>query len=251
MSVSERFFCIHEQWSVVHLPEKPNGFAILLIGDTDHYVNEKTSLWLQHPERLKFIDTLRSEGYTVFTSNFYGRHWGSKKACELAENLYYYILKREILNRHIHIIAEGMGALLALKLFEKMKNNIRSTIMINPCLHLYRYYKNERNNRLFYKRLLTELSVAHNIDKEKVEEKVLKKNNVWKLHNNIPLYIFHETSFRKYRFEEHSKRYEKYRLQDNSPITLTLYLPGKSISYFSKPIFSFLLQYEKKLASPL
>ncbi|WP_216828323.1 alpha/beta hydrolase [Alkalihalobacterium elongatum] len=251
MSVSERFFCIHEQWNVVHLPEKPNGFAILLIGDTDHFVNEKTSLWLQHPERLKFINTLRHEGYTVFTSNFFGRHWGSNMACELAESLYNFILKHEILNRHIHIIAEGMGALLALKLFERMKQNIRSTIMINPCLHLYRYYKKERKNRLFYKRLLSELSTAHNVEKEEVEEKILKKNNLWKYHNRIPMYIFHETSYRKYRFEEHSKRYEKYRLEENSPITLTLFLPGKSISYFSKPIFSFLRQYEKKLSSPL
>ncbi|WP_078430317.1 hypothetical protein [Alkalihalobacterium alkalinitrilicum] len=251
MSVSERFFCIHEQWSVVHLPEKPNGFAILLIGDIDHYVNERTSLWLKHPERLIFINTLRKEGYTIFTSNFFGRHWGSEKAYELAESLYHFIMKRETLNRHIHIIAEGMGALLALKLFERMDNNIRSAIMINPCLHLYRHYKTEQNNRLFYKRLLSELSSAYGVEKEEVEEQVLKVNKVWKSKHQIPLHIFHETSYRKYRFEEHSKRYEKYRSSINHPINLTLYLPGKSISYFNNQIFSFFRQYEKNLTNPL
>ncbi|WP_209121838.1 alpha/beta fold hydrolase [Alkalihalobacillus sp. BA299] len=251
MGVCERFFCIHEQWSVVHLPEKPNGFAILLIGDINHFVNEKTSLWLQHPERFKFINTLRKEGYTIFTSNFFGRHWGSDKACQLAESLYYFIMKREILNHHIHIVAEGMGALLALKLFERMRENIRSAILINPCLSLYRHYKAEQNDRLFYKRLLSELSQAYDIKKAEVEEKVVIKNNDWQHHNQIPLHIYHETSYRRYRFEEHSKRYEKYRSKQNSPIKLTLYLPGKSISYFSKPIFSFFHQYEKNLTNPL
>ena len=33
MTITERFFQIETEWNVIHLPFKPNGFGILIIGD--------------------------------------------------------------------------------------------------------------------------------------------------------------------------------------------------------------------------
>ena len=107
MSVNECFFCVGDQWNIVHLPRKPNGFAVLILGDVNHYVSKSNSFWLQHPERTRFVEILVQNGYTVFSSNLYGRNWGSWKASDLAEKVYHSVLRREILNKKIHIIAEG------------------------------------------------------------------------------------------------------------------------------------------------
>ena len=64
------------------------------------------------------IQSLLKEGYTVFYSNLYGKNWGSEKAVKLAKRLYEHIIRSEIMNDKIHIIAEGMGALVALKLLQ-------------------------------------------------------------------------------------------------------------------------------------
>ena len=33
MGVSERFFQLGSQWNIIHLPQKPNGFGILIHGN--------------------------------------------------------------------------------------------------------------------------------------------------------------------------------------------------------------------------
>ncbi|WP_078555222.1 alpha/beta hydrolase family protein [Bacillus alkalicellulosilyticus] len=247
MSVNERFFKIGDQWNVVHLPQQPNGFGILIVGDVNHYVNENSSSWLQHPDRQMLIKQLTDKGYTVFSSHLFGNHWGSDQACHLAIQLYHMVMKQEILNKKIHIIGEGMGALAVLKLMKLMEANIRSVALINPCLHLYRYFKKERKNKLFYKRLLYELAEAYGVDKKEVEDKVLKPNHLWNVGDTIPIKIFHDTRERVYSFEEHSRRFERYRKQLGYPIEMSLFLPGKSFTYFTNRLNNHFKKYEKKL----
>ena len=41
---------------------------------------------------------LIEEGYTVFSSNLYGRHWGNDQSVRLAKRLYDVVLRKETLN---------------------------------------------------------------------------------------------------------------------------------------------------------
>ncbi|UTW69067.1 hypothetical protein KHA80_18140 [Anaerobacillus sp. HL2] len=78
--------------------------------------NQVPSSWYQRPNKHQFINELKNKGYTVIYSNLFGRNWGSEEACNLIKRLYDEVMKREILNKKVHIIVEGMGAIVAAKL---------------------------------------------------------------------------------------------------------------------------------------
>ena len=129
--------------------------------------------------KLAIINHFKKTGYTTFSSNLYGRNWGSEHAVELARRLYHQVIRSEILNNKIHIVAEGMGALVALKLMEKMKGQLRSVVLLNPILSLKSHIEQEREYKFFYKKLMRELVAAHHTDQATLEKEIL----------NIPLEV--------------------------------------------------------------
>lgn len=243
--MNERFFSIDGQWNVVHLPEQPNGFGVLLLGDRNYFVQSNNHSWLQNPERKLFLQELTQAGYTVFSSNLYGNHWGSEPACQLALQLHHVLQRQEILNDKVHIIAEGMGALVAIKLIQQVPEQFRSAVLINPCLHLYRFYKKERKTKLFYKRLLYELSEAYGVDTSEVEAKVLKKNHLWQLEQSPPIRMVIEMGSEPFSLEDHGRRFEHYQRQKGMEISLSLHLPKKPFSYYAHPTLSHFKKNEK------
>ena len=247
MVVHIRYFKVGDEWSVVYLPERPNGFAIMLLGDANHYISENESFWLTHPERRAFLEQLLDNGYTIFSSHLYGAHWGSERAFEVVRSLYYLVCKQEIINRRIHVIAEGIGGLLAIKMMARMHQHLRSITLINPCLHLYRHYKQEKKQKFFLKRFIRELSQAYEIELEDIEKKLFVKNNEWKYHHHIPVQIFHDMSQQRFNFKDHSRRYEIYRKKVESPIALSLQLPGKPFDYFIRKVMRFMKNHERFL----
>ncbi|WP_102347350.1 alpha/beta hydrolase [Bacillus sp. Marseille-P3661] len=246
MKIDRRFLKIDSEWNVVHLPEQPNGFAILIIGDRNHYVDESTSLWIQNPDRLQMLEMLRKKGYTIFYSNLYGRHWGSPKAVDLLIRFYQMLMRNEILNNKIHIIAEGMGALAALKFVKKMDSSVRSIVMMSPCIDLKKYMEHEKVNKLFYKHLLKELSFAYDIEERFVEQKVIKPFDVkYFTACQIPVKICQSTNRISYNINDHGRMYER-SCGQQSPISLTLHLFEKRFN-ITQNIIKFLTQYEKVL----
>lgn len=187
--MESRNFRLDTEWNIIHYPEKPKGFGILIIGDERHFVDENTSFWMQNEGKKLQIHSLREAGYTVFYSNLYGKNWGSEKAVQLAKRLCEYILRREILNEKVHIIAEGMGALIVLKLLEEMKSSIRSIILINPILSLQYHLEQEKDHKLFYKRLIKQLELSYEMKAPELMEK-LQDSCVYPFeHTDIPLKI--------------------------------------------------------------
>ncbi len=167
-----RNFQLDTEWSIIHYPERPQGFGILIIGDERHFVDEHTSYWLQNEGKYNLLKSLQNAGYTLFYSNLYGRNWGSGKAVKLARRLYEHMMRSEILNSKIHIIAEGMGALVALKLLSELEESIRSVVLINPILSLQQHLELEKDRKFFYKKLLRELSVSYEYDTERIIEEL-------------------------------------------------------------------------------
>ncbi len=67
-----------------------------------------------------FYMALLSEGLRSFLSNLYGRHWGNDQSVRLAKRLYDVVLRKETLNAKMHIMADGMGALVALEMMRQI-----------------------------------------------------------------------------------------------------------------------------------
>jgi hypothetical protein len=191
LSMENRNFQMDTQWNILHYPEKPTGFGILIIGDERHFVDESKCFWTQNEGRLAIVNQLKEKGYTIFSSNLYGRNWGSDIAVELAEKLYHHVIRSEILNNKIHILAEGMGALVAIRLMEKMKGRIRSLILLNPIISLKDHLEQEKEHKFFYKKLMRELVAAYQMDQKVIENNVFSSQDKVNLQFGCPVKIIH------------------------------------------------------------
>jgi hypothetical protein len=192
--MENRNFQMDTEWNIIHYPNKPTGFGILIIGDERQFVDENKCFWTQNEGKLAIINQLKNSGYTIFSSNLYGRNWGSENAVELAQRLYHHVIRSEILNNKIHILAEGMGALVALRLMEKMKGEIRSVVLLNPILSLKFHLEIEKEHKFFYKKLLKELSAAYHTDQKTLENNLSNMDGSVKLDGDIPVKIIHVLS---------------------------------------------------------
>jgi hypothetical protein len=246
MAYYKRVFQIDDQWCCLHLPKQPNGFAVLVIGDMNHYVNEYNSLWEDRGARRQLVDTLLSAGYTVFYSHLYGKHWGNENSCKLAEELVHYILLSETLNPKIHLLAEGMGALTALSMMENEDVPVRSAAFINPCLDLKVYLKEAAETKWFYKQLLQQISAAYQTPTKSVEKMVAQKQELSQYKAEVPVKIWHSTSGNAFPFKVHSRPYAKNRKELGSPISLLLHVPEKRF-YFNDELCQFFKKHESEL----
>ncbi|MDP4172030.1 MAG: hydrolase [Bacillota bacterium] len=189
--MDSRIFQLDTQWNIIHYPEKPNGFSILIIGDERHFVEESKSFWMQNEGKQSLIIKLKAAGYIIFSSNLYGKNWGSKRAIQMAKRLYHHVIRNEILNEKIHILAEGMGALVAMELMSEMPDQIRSVVFVNPILSLKHHLEQEKEHKFFYKKLLTELSYAYQKDIFSIEAEILSSDTEIVINENIPVRMIH------------------------------------------------------------
>jgi len=227
MGIKERYFQLDNQWCVVHLPERPNGFAVLVLGDTNHYVNAKTSFWIQNSGRNQLLENLRDYGYTIFYSNLYGRNWGSSNSVRLARQLIYYVLKSEILNKQFYILAEGMGALVALKLMEVIPKQIRAVAMLSPCLDLQAQIEFERENKFFYKRMLKEIAAAY----EMKDDDIPQFAPLSPAKKCIPLKIWQISGVTNYPSRLHCRKYEELLKTSGCSVSVVYHLPEKRYDF--------------------
>ena len=189
LAMENRHFQMDTQWNIIHYPEKPTGFGILILGDERHFVDESKCFWTQNEGKQAIINELKDAGYTIFSSNLYGRNWGSENAVELAQRLYQHVIRSEILNNKIHVLAEGMGALVAVKLLEKMKGSIRSVVLLNPILSLKHHLEQEKEHKFFYKKLMRELIAAHQLDQSTLENEIFNMEEMVHLDFDCPIRI--------------------------------------------------------------
>ncbi|MFS0634547.1 hydrolase [Mesobacillus foraminis] len=227
--MENRNFRLDTQWNMIHYPDRPNGFGILILGDERHFVDKETSFWTQNEGKRTLLNDLKKAGYTIFYSNLYGLHWGSQKAVELAQSLCAYIKRNEILNEKIHVLAEGMGALVALKLIQT-DTKIRSLLLINPILSLKSHLQQEREHKFFYKKLLKEMSFSFNMHPEDIEALVENNNGyeIPELDNGIPVEIIHVLAgSRAYRQSALINQYCLKWKEEGLPVSLLYMVPEK------------------------
>jgi hypothetical protein len=223
ITMENRNFLLDTEWNIIHYPEKPTGFGVLIIGDERHFVDEQNSFWMQNEGKLAIVNELKDSGYTIFSSNLYGRNWGSERAAELAQRLYQYVIRSEILNNKIHILAEGMGALIAIRLMEKMSGQLRSVALLNPILSLKGHLEQEKENKFFYKKLIRELEAAYQKNQPMLEQEFFKFEGAVTLEFGVPIKIIHVMSGGK--SYNQSKLLQK--LVSGTSISPTYVLPEK------------------------
>ncbi|KEK24833.1 hydrolase [Bacillus gaemokensis] len=222
MSITERFFYLEQEPCVIYLPEKPNGFCVMLLGDYNYFIENGTSLWMQHAGRAHFLNGLIEKGYTVFSSNLYGRHWGNDQSVRLAKRLYHIVMRKETLNEKIHILAEGMGSLVALEMMNQYPECVRSVVMFNPCIDLPTHVEFEKEHKFFYKRLVRELLLAYDVKESELAEAINKKSFSY-LPSSVPVKIFVSTQEKKER-KQLLREYERKRVYEKCETSLTFHL---------------------------
>ncbi|MBS8263071.1 hydrolase [Mesobacillus boroniphilus] len=245
--MESRNFKLDTEWNVIHYPERPNGFGILTIGDERHFVNSSSSFWTQNEGKRSLLNIWKNEGYTVFYSNLYGRHWGSEKSVDLTMRLCSHIVRNEILNTSFHIVAEGMGALVALKLLAINDFNIRSLVLINPILSLSAHLEQEKENKFFYKKLIAELEAAYETDMSMLLERLDRVSAGPAFNKETPVKIIQVLSGnRAYKqssiIKDLSVKWEK----DDLPVTISYVLPEKKLQVGSQ-IVQFFTKHEQVL----
>lgn len=246
--MENRNFQLDTEWNMIHYPEKPKGFGILVIGDERHFVNEKTSFWTQNEGKLALINSFKKSGYTVFYSNLYGKNWGCEKAVQLARRLYEYIIRTEIINQKIHVLAEGMGALVALKLIDEMGENIRSIVLLNPVLSLKYHLEQEKEHKFFYKKLVNELSDSYDTETTHITEIISRKEDEWPLgHHEVPIKIIHVLAGNRAYTQSKlintlSVKWENEKI----PITVTYLVPEKK-PHLDRYIIKYYRKHERNL----
>jgi hypothetical protein len=245
--MENRNFKLDTEWNMIHYSEKPNGFGILIIGDERHFVDEQKSFWTQNEGKQLLLNQLREKGYTIFYSNLYGKHWGMEKACWMAERLYHHIMRTEILNSKIHIIAEGMGALIGLKLLKSLGNEIRSIVFLNPVFSLKYQLDQEREHKFFYKKLLKEISETYCWDLREVEDEIMMIDSEKREIPIQPTKIIHVLAGRRaYNQSEFSKKMVDNWSKENDYIESSFILPEKK-HQLGRMINNFFHQFEKEL----
>jgi hypothetical protein len=245
--MESRNFKLDTEWNIVHYPEKPNGFGILAIGDERHFVNSNSSFWTQNEGKRSLLNIWKNEGYTVFYSNLYGRHWGSEKAVDLAMRLCSHIVRNEILNSSFHVVAEGMGALVALKLLAHNDIKIRSLILINPVLTLSMHLEQEKENKFFYKKLIAELETAYEMEINLLLEKLESQATVPVFQQEVPVKIIHVLAGnRAYKQSKIIKDLSEEWERENLPVSISYVLPEKKLQVGSQSV-QFFTKYEQVL----
>ena len=245
--MENRNFQLDTEWNMLHYSPRPNGFGILIIGDERNFVTDTNSYWNQNEGKKIIIDSLREEGYTIFYSNLYGKNWGSDKAFQLAKRLYEYIIRTEILNQRIHIIAEGMGALTAIKLMMEMNENVRSVVLLNPILSLKDHLDKEKEHKFFFKKLKNEISYAFNTNQQELLHFLQNRQEYQLEDTNTPTKIIHilqngRSYFQSNELKQASVSWE----QKNLPIFVSYVLPEKR-SAISRQMETFFRKHEKTL----
>lgn len=246
--MESRNFKLDTEWNMIHYPERPNGFGILAIGDERHFVNSDCSFWTQNEGKRSMLNIWKKEGYTVFYSNLYGRHWGSEKAADLAMRLCTHIVRSEILNPSFHIVAEGMGALVAMKLLANRDHKVRSLVLINPILSLTAHLEQEKENKFFYKKLITELELAYETETEKLLQHIHDQEaDSGGFNKETPVQIIHVLSGnRAYKQSNIIKDLSAEWQKNSFPIAISYMLPEKK-SQIGFQIIQFLSKHEQVL----
>ena len=60
--MESRNFQLDTEWNIIHYPEKPQGFGILIIGDERHFVDGNTSFWMQNEGKQYAIKIFTKSG---------------------------------------------------------------------------------------------------------------------------------------------------------------------------------------------
>ena len=241
-----RNFLLDTEWNRVYLPYKPNGFGILVIGDDRHYVDEKNSYWQQNEGKRKLLSDWLEAGYTVCYSNLYGPNWGSDKAADMAVTLCASVKRKEIVNDRFHIAAEGMGALAAYKLIQRMPA-IRSLLLINPILSLKEHLKQEKEHKFFYKKLLKEIANSRGIRPEEVEGLIDRENIEAVFNPELPVKVMNVLSgSRTHTQSRLLKQYSAQWEEKGQSVSICYLLPEKKLQIGSMTL-EFFNQHEQIL----
>ncbi|MDF2607646.1 MAG: hydrolase [Bacillales bacterium] len=240
MCILKRNFNIQGEKCITYIPEKPNGFGLMIIGDKTNYITSNSWFWEDSPGRYNILSRLLDDGYTVFSVNLSGNHWGNNSVSNLIIKLYNHVLKNEILNPSIHLLTEGNGALLINSLLKEI-SKFRSISCIDPLFSIKDCILLEENQRIYYKTSLKEICEAYKLKENEIFSFLLRNELVETINYPVRIYTSAKlTVYQKYKNSLIMNFCDKY-IQDYS---IKYYMDDTKYSQILN-ITSFLKRYEK------
>ena len=132
------------------------------------------------------------------------------------------------MNDKIHIIAEGMGALVALKLLHDMDEYIRSIVLINPILSLKHHLELEKDRKFFYKKLVKELANAYEQEGEQLIIQLKNVDDPTLFNSSVPMKIIHVLAdSRAYKQSDLLNQLSDKWKNEKTPISICYVVPEK------------------------
>ncbi|WAA08664.1 hypothetical protein [Fervidibacillus albus] len=185
-----RLFLLNNHYCMIHYPEKPNGFGVLILGDKDQYVDENGSNWMNNENKSLILQSLLQKGYLLFYPDLSFNHLGNDEAIELAKMIYEYVKRREIMNHQIHIISEGVGALLLPSFLADKQRYVRSILFINPVFSLDLLKEQVKDQPFLYRKFIQDVREAYNLNEEEWE-RIINDRKRKIVHFDLPFMIVH------------------------------------------------------------
>lgn len=248
MMKGARYQQIGQEWSVIYLPERPNGFAVFLLSDNGVMTRESDSDWEVHPEKELFVNGLLQRGYTIVVPPLQTTHWGSEDDFRMVLHMYHRVLKQEILNKCVHVLAEGTGALLALRWIATNGEQIRSCYFINPCFNLPAYFRQEQENKWFFKRFVKEIAKVYDEDENIVTEKYIQMISPPTIFKHVPPLSIHcDMNEKRFPLHVHSRPFLQKLAELDTYVNLRIHGNEKSFNHIAQAAYPFFKKHEAKL----
>ncbi|KYD10623.1 alpha/beta fold hydrolase [Caldibacillus debilis] len=236
-----RIFTLNKKTCIIHYPAKPNGFGVLWIGYFDGDIGADDRPTVNKP-RKSLMDELNVRGYTVFYTVLEKHHFANPQALEQVENLYEFVKRNEILNEKIHLIAEGIGALLAESFLADKGDYVRSAVFIDPAFSLKKLTEEVKDQPFLLKKLYSDLKKAYSLSSDEECEIFINNQHRHPVVIPVPFQIVHFV--RPDRKREGTDREEKYQ---NLAEDRILALPSGGRHALSAVIFRLFKETEKQL----
>ena len=150
----------------------------------------------------------------------------------------------ETLNPKIHLLAEGMGALIADQLLQSSPEHIRSAAMLDPCLDLQAHFESEKENKFFYKQFLRETAQSFGVSEK--EASSLSYQTITGCRTRAPVHIWQRTTGAPYPYTLHANAYKEAREKTGSKTDITYHLLENPARMY-RAICRFFRSHEKDL----
>lgn len=190
MTKKDLFIELNGQMNYIGVPEKPNGYGILILGGENTYVKNGEKDFDKNEHITKLVNDLIDKGYIIGYSNSHNKSWGSPLAKQDILYLQTYMSEQFHLNPSFHVIGISMGGILALDLLTDDAFDMKTMVLYKPIMDLKRHREYILNIKKIDE-IGEELSTAYHLNIHSIDNLLESSNILKKKFKFIPIKVMH------------------------------------------------------------